>query len=127
MIRNEVCGLRQTVSTGGYGEEMGFGNGKNKSRLSVSTAQVQTPAAVAGGDALAGRVVERPPQRKTRRALSLFTNRTVYANELRLRKYITSPDTPPYGEPRPLPGRQIYPSHSFSMGATQSFCSTSPW
>lgn len=43
---------------------------KNKSRLSVSTAQVQTPAAVAGGDALAGRVLERPPQRKTRRALS---------------------------------------------------------
>lgn len=70
MIRNEVCGLRQTVATGGYGEEMGFGNSKNKSRLSVSTAQVQTPAAVAGGDSLAGRVLERPPQRKTRRALS---------------------------------------------------------
>lgn len=57
-----VC---QTVATGGYGEEMGFGNRENKSRLSISAAQVQTPAAVAGGDALAGRVVERPPQRKT--------------------------------------------------------------
>ncbi|ROL54607.1 hypothetical protein DPX16_11782 [Anabarilius grahami] len=66
MIWNKVCGLCQTVATGGYGEEMGFGNSENKSRLSVSTAQVQTPAAVAGGDALAGRVVERPPQRKTR-------------------------------------------------------------
>ncbi len=70
MIRNKVCGLRQTVATGGYGKEMGFGNCKNKSRLSVSTAQVQTPAAVAGGDALAGRVLERPPQRKMRQALS---------------------------------------------------------
>ncbi len=70
MIRNKVCGLHQTVATGGYGKEMGFGNCKNKSRLSVSTAQVQTPAAVAGGDALAGRVLERPPQRKMRQALS---------------------------------------------------------
>ncbi len=70
MIRNKVCGLRQTVATGGYGKEMGFGNCKNKSRLSVSTTQVQTPAAVAGGDALAGRVLERPPQRKMRQALS---------------------------------------------------------
>lgn len=66
MIWNKVCGLCQTVATGGYGEEIGFGNSENKSRLSVSAAQVQTPAAVAGGDALAGRVVERPPQRKTR-------------------------------------------------------------
>lgn len=66
MIWNKVCGLCQTVAIGGCGEEMGFGNSENKSRLSVSTAQVQTPAAVAGGDALAGRVVERPPQRKTR-------------------------------------------------------------
>ncbi|KAK9952121.1 hypothetical protein ABG768_017979 [Culter alburnus] len=63
---NHLCGLCQTVAIGGCGEEMGFGNSENKSRLSVSTAQVQTPAAVAGGDALAGRVVERPPQRKTR-------------------------------------------------------------
>ncbi|KAF4094929.1 hypothetical protein G5714_024007 [Onychostoma macrolepis] len=70
LIRNEVCGLCQTVATGSYGKEMGFGNRRNKSRLSVSTAQVQTPVAVAGGDALAGRELERPPQRKTRRALS---------------------------------------------------------
>lgn len=48
----------------------GFWQPQNKSRLSVSTVQVQTPTAVAGGDALAGRMLERPPQRKTRRALS---------------------------------------------------------
>lgn len=67
MIQNKVCGCRQTVATGGYGEEMGFGNRENKSRLSVSTMQVQTPAVVAGGDALAWRVF---PQRKMRRTLS---------------------------------------------------------
>lgn len=38
LVRNKVCGLRQTVATGGYSKEMGFGNRGNKSRLSVSTA-----------------------------------------------------------------------------------------